>query len=287
MLKPLLAAVVAAALLIQPAYAAKSPDVLVAHRGFGGDAQVKYGVPENSIPAWDKAIHLAQRDFIVELDAQYATDGMIVMHDDDIKRTTNRSGLVKNLNLAYIKGAFLELPVDRDGNGNDDNTIWHPPSVNEALDFLKGQSVNGVPVKICIELKGSNWSLAKVTKLKDTLISKGLFTSRVNVHSFITTYAKYAHDLGFPDVGYVAPSAGPLPSVSTVKAIGNNVLVKYTLMTTPKLNEYTNAGIKVWIWTLDDEQQMEKVWNLGKAYAWMANDLVRAQDFLAEKEATA
>jgi len=85
----------------------------------------------------------------------------------------------------------------------------------------------------------------------------------------------------------VAPSAGPLPSVSTVKAIGNNVLVKYTLMTTPKLNEYTNAGIKVWIWTLDDEQQMEKVWNLGKAYAWMANDLVRAQDFLAEKEATA
>jgi len=212
---------------------------------------------------------------------------MIVMHDDDIKRTTNRSGLVKNLTLAYIKGAFLELPVDRDGNGNDDNTIWHPPSVNQALDFLKGQSVNGVPVKICIELKGSNWSLAKVTRLKDTLLGKGLFTSRVNVHSFITTYAKYAHDLGFPDVGYVAPSAGPLPSVSTVKAIGNNVLVKYTLMTTPKLNEYTNAGIKVWIWTLDDEQQMEKVWNLGKAYAWMANDLVRAQDFLAEKEATA
>jgi glycerophosphoryl diester phosphodiesterase len=285
MWKPLLAALVVTALLTQPASAGTSPDVLVAHRGFAGDAQVKYGVPENSIPAWDKAIRLAQRNFIVDLDARYAADGMIVMHDADISRTTNRSGLVSDLTLAYITGAFLELPIDRDGNGNDDNTIWHPPSVIQALDYLKGQSVNGVPVKISVELKGSNWDLPRVTKLKDALISRGLFTSRVNVHSFSLTYAKYAHDLGFPNVGYVAPSAGPLPSIATVKAVGNNVLVKYSLITTPKLNEYNNAGIKVWIWTLRDEEQMGKVWNLGKAYAWCTNDLVLAQDFLAEKEA--
>jgi hypothetical protein len=77
-----------------------------------------------------------------------------------------------------------------------------------------------------------------------------------------------------------------MPSVSAVKAIGNNVLVRHTLITPSKLNEYNNAGIRVWIWTVDDDPEYEKLWNLGKAYAWVCNDLPEAQEFLAEKEAT-
>ncbi len=270
------------------AQAANSPDVLVAHRGFGETAQVKYKVPENSIPAWSKAIQLAERPFIVDLDVQWTKDGKLaVMHDRNIKRTTNGNGNVDEVTLDYIKTRWLELPTDNDGNGNYDNTPYRPPSLNQALDFLAPKTVNGVPVKITLEMKGNFWSRSRVDRLEDVLRSKGLFTARVNVHSFNNMYAKYAKEAGFPNVGYVAPSAGPMPSVAAVKAVGGNVFIKHTLLTPAKLNEYNNAGVRVWVWTVDTDAEFEKVYNFGRAYAWVTNDLVEAQDFLAEKEAAA
>ena len=126
------------ALSVQSAYAAKGPEVIVAHRGVGPSVQVKYGIPENSIPAWGWAIDHAKRDFIVDMDAQITSDAqMVIMHDSTIDRTTNRTGRVHDRTLAYIKAAYLELPVDRDGNGNDDNTTYHPPSLNQAVTFLQ------------------------------------------------------------------------------------------------------------------------------------------------------
>jgi hypothetical protein len=58
-MRKLFGALVAAALTLTPtlAYAGQAPDVLVAHRGVAGTAeQLKYQLPENSIPAWQWAI---------------------------------------------------------------------------------------------------------------------------------------------------------------------------------------------------------------------------------------
>ena len=105
---------------------ANGPEVLVAHRGIAGSSQADLNIPEQSIPAWVWAIeHGAD---VVELDFQVTKDEQIVaMHDDTINRTTNRTGYVRDRSLAYITAAWLELPEDRNNNGDPDNTKYHPP----------------------------------------------------------------------------------------------------------------------------------------------------------------
>jgi hypothetical protein len=87
--------------------------------------------------------------------------------------------------------------------------------------------------------------------------------------------------------------------VTAVKAVGGtqyaNVIAAWPLMTTAKLNEYRNAGIRVWLWPIpanepgdaEETETLEKLWNLGKAYAWVANDIQEVQEYLASKEAVA
>ena len=127
-------------LISVPMAAAAGPEIIVAHRGFGGAAQVKYWVPEQSLAAYGLAIEKAEQNIYVDLDLQHSSDGyMVDIHDRTLDRTTNCIGPVVNKKLADIKKCFLELPVDRNGNGNDDNTRYHPPSGNQSLDFLRSK----------------------------------------------------------------------------------------------------------------------------------------------------
>jgi glycerophosphoryl diester phosphodiesterase len=210
------------------------------------------------------------------------------MHDETIDRTTNRTGDVQSRTLQYIKDAYLELPQDLDGNGNDDNTIYHPPSLNQALDFLKGKTdCKGQPVKICIELKSQGWTRTMVGGLKTVLQGRGLFTTRVNVHSSNLTNLGYARDAGYPNLGYAVTSTAANPPAATVKQYGLNVFVwvDNTTTTASKINEYNKAGIRVWMTTLDDTADYQKAWDVAgpdhKVYAWVVNDLLNAKDFLA------
>ena len=51
---------------------------------------------------------------------------------------------------------------------------YHPPSLNQALDFLKDKlDCNGNPIKIALEMKGGRWTQAKVTRLADVLKTRG------------------------------------------------------------------------------------------------------------------
>ena len=269
--------------LVAPTAAAAAPEVLVAHRGVAGDAQITYQLPENSIPAWDWAVGNCAN--IIDIDAQVTGDGYLaVMHDATVDRTTNGTGRVDAVTLDYIKFRWLELPQDLNGNGDDDNTAIHPPSLNQALDFLNQElDCDGKPIKIAIEMKGGGWSQAKVTRLADVLKGKGMFTARVNVHALSSTVVGYAKTAGFPNRGYVVPSGSALPSATTVKQYGSNVFVNHTEATAAKVAEYSNNGIRVWLSTMDSKTEYDKAWALsssGKVYAWVVNDLLDARDYL-------
>jgi glycerophosphoryl diester phosphodiesterase len=260
-----------------------TPDILVAHRGFGGDAQVKYRVAEHSLAAYQLAITKAKQNIYVDLDVQWtASDDMIVMHDRNIKRTTNGSGYVDKLSTSYITSRKMEIEgLDLNKNGDPDNMPYGPPTAKQALDFLKGKTINGSPVKITIEMKGSYWTKARVGRLKTVLQNRGLFTSRVNVHSFNNTLARYAKELGYPNVGYVTPTAGPVPSVASVKAVGNNVFLNHTLMNDSVAKMYNNAGIRIWMWTADEPAEYAKAVRYD-IYALITDDLIEAQNYLED-----
>ena len=73
----------------------------IGHRG------AKAYAPENTLTSFKKAIEIGVD--AVELDVRKTKDNkLVVIHDADIKRTTNGKGLVTELTLKEIKGLSTE-----------------------------------------------------------------------------------------------------------------------------------------------------------------------------------
>src|SRR4030065_2440741 len=78
--------------------------------------------PENTLRSFKKALEIGVD--AVELDVRKTKDNqLVVIHDADVKRTTDGEGLVCELTLAQIKGFSA-------GEGEK------IPTLQEALDFL-------------------------------------------------------------------------------------------------------------------------------------------------------
>jgi glycerophosphoryl diester phosphodiesterase len=254
-------------------------EILIAHRGLAGDAVVTNMLPEESKPAWRWAIDNSAQ--IIDMDTQITSDGKLaVMHDLTINRTTNRSGRVADLTLDYIKGAWLELPVDLNGNGDPDNTPYHPPSLNQALDFLKPKvnTVDGNPMLISLETKGSGWSQAMLNRLFEVINGKGM-KDRVIVHSARPVEVTYAKNAGFPKRGYVTGSSTP-PAASTIQAYGQYVFLRLGVASQEVINEYNTAKLKVCLSILSNTSDYRKALAFGDVYAWVTDDVIDAQEFL-------
>ncbi|MBR2893793.1 MAG: glycerophosphodiester phosphodiesterase [Clostridia bacterium] len=69
---------------------------IFAHRGFSG----KY--PENTMLAFRKAVEIGVDG--IELDVHLTKDNeIVIIHDEDVRRTTNGEGLVKDMTLSELK----------------------------------------------------------------------------------------------------------------------------------------------------------------------------------------
>jgi glycerophosphoryl diester phosphodiesterase len=267
------------AAMVPPSASAAPVEILIAHRGLAGDAVVTNMLPEESKPAWQWAIDNGAQ--IIDMDTQITSDGKLaVMHDLTINRTTNRSGRVADLTLDYIKGAWLELPVDLNGNGDPDNTPYHPPSLNQALDFLKPKvnTVDGNPMLISLETKGSGWSQAMLNRLFEVINGKGM-KDRVIVHSARPVEVTYAKNAGFPKRGYVTGSSTP-PAASTIQAYGQYVFLRLGVASQEVINEYNTAKLKVCLSILSNTSDYRKALAFGDVYAWVTDDVIDAQEFL-------
>ena len=74
----------------------KNRPLIIAHRGASGEA------PENTMAAFKLAVE--QGCDGIELDVHLSNDGqLIVIHDENIKRTTNGEGLVGEMTVAQLK----------------------------------------------------------------------------------------------------------------------------------------------------------------------------------------
>lgn len=111
-----------------------SQTIVAAHRG--GPSP---GYAENAIATFEHT--LSQAPALLEVDVARARDGaLVLMHDDDVDRTTNGDGAVRDLTLAQVQALRLE---DEDGAVLD----AHPPTLREALDWAAGRTVLELDVK--------------------------------------------------------------------------------------------------------------------------------------------
>lgn len=112
----------------------ESATIVAAHRG--GDAP---GYAENAIATF--AHTFAQAPVALEVDVRRTRDGgLVLMHDEDVDRTTNGAGPVYSLTTAEFSALQL-----RDPNGQV--LDGHPPTLREALDWAQGKTILELDVK--------------------------------------------------------------------------------------------------------------------------------------------
>ncbi|WP_297338349.1 glycerophosphodiester phosphodiesterase family protein [Algoriphagus sp.] len=97
------------------------------------------GFPENAIETFENVLNYTPA--IIELDVAMTKDSVLVlMHDDELDRTTNGTGKVEEVNYEYIQSLFLE---DNDGNLTD----FKVPTLEKALLWSKGKALLTVDIK--------------------------------------------------------------------------------------------------------------------------------------------
>ena len=97
------------------------------------------GFPENAIETFANV--LTYTPAIIELDVAMTKDSVLVlMHDDELERTTSGTGKVNEVTFEYIQGLFLE---DNEGN----RTEFKVPTLEEALVWSKGKALLTVDIK--------------------------------------------------------------------------------------------------------------------------------------------
>jgi glycerophosphoryl diester phosphodiesterase len=114
-----------------PSLGREGHPAVVAHRGASAREA------ENTLPAFEAAIR-AGADAI-EFDVRMTADGVaVVMHDPDVSRTTDGSGLVRDLRLADVKGLRIRL---LDGGSSE------VPTLEEALSCLSARVGADIEIK--------------------------------------------------------------------------------------------------------------------------------------------
>ncbi|XES77763.1 MAG: glycerophosphodiester phosphodiesterase [Candidatus Bathyarchaeia archaeon] len=188
--------------------------------------------PENTLRSFQKAIELGAD--AVELDVRKTKDGeIVVIHDADVKRTTNGKGLVSELTLQEIK----RLKTDKDE---------HIPTLAEVFDLL------GKRVKIFVELKeaGLEEQLLALIQKKDLL-------ANVVVVSFLEDALAKVKALN-PQIetGLIyVKHKNPIKAALALKVQWLVTLYRFTH--TANVQKAHENGLQVLVWTVNTAEEAE------------------------------
>ena len=199
----------------------------VGHRGARAYA------PENTLPSFKKALEIGVD--AVELDVRKTKDKQIVViHDADVKRTTNGKGLVSELTLAQIKGFSSE---------GGDKIL----TLQEALDFLDEK------VKVLVELKESGVEEQVLSIVHDRGLEKN-----VVIISFLEDALRKVRKLDKDvETGLIyAKHSNPVKSALELKA--NYLVALYRFTHTANVLRAHKNGLKIIVWTINNPEEAQE-----------------------------
>jgi glycerophosphoryl diester phosphodiesterase len=210
-----------------------------AHRGFCA----RY--PENTILAFQKALEV--RCDGIELDVHLAADGeVIIIHDEELDRTTSGRGFVKD--MAY--GEMRKLDA---GGGQ------HVPTLDEYFDL-----VEKLPIVTNIELKNSIfWYEGMEEKIIGKIRGRGL-GDRIIFSSFnhysILKCKKLAPEIrcGFLTWEWII-DAGAYTGKNSVECYHP----EFNSLTEEAVAEIHGRGIDINAYTVNRKKDMERLLSLG------------------------
>ncbi|MGE5459135.1 MAG: glycerophosphodiester phosphodiesterase [Solirubrobacterales bacterium] len=221
-----------------------SPDdfpTIVAHRGASSTH------PENTLPSFEAALALGAG--LVELDARLTADGVVVvLHDPDVSRTTDGTGLVHELTadeVRTLQAGTFEIPAG-------------VPTLAEALETFSGRAavaieIKNIPGEPAYEPGGESIVRACLDDLERTGFEGPVLMLSFNPHSIAAAKALA------PEVatGFLTTDlVDPREALAYAAEWGHDVLLPGSRTVIPAgegfVAEAHAAGLRVGTWTVDD-----------------------------------
>jgi glycerophosphoryl diester phosphodiesterase len=224
--------------------------VSIAHRGASG----KGHAPENTLAACQKAIQMGVD--AVECDVHCSKDGhIVIIHDKELKRTTNMDGIVSEMTLDEIKKADAGSWFDARFAGE------LIPTLKELLQITKGKVI------AVIEIKQEN-IVDKVIKDIEEANSIGE-SIIISFHASVLREAQKINSripraLLISGEEPVSEISAILNLIHRAAEVGAGTLNLSRKIITPQLvKEAHLRGMGVWAWTADDEEEIKKLLEMG------------------------
>lgn len=217
--------------------------MVIAHRGFSGAA------PENTLAAFQKAIEIGSD--MIELDVQLSKDGnLVVLHDENLERTTNGRGRVVDSTLQELK------KLDAGSWFGEQFSGAKIPTLSEVLDLAKGR------VLVNIEIKHPAHGQYPITELADQAfeeVKKAGMVNGVIFSSFNPSALEWIKN-NEPRVRVALlyhRDWNSLPEITAAK--GYLVLnLRHTYLTKTKIAKIHREGMKVNVYTVNSEEELVK-----------------------------
>ena len=206
----------------------------IAHRG------AKAYEPENTLQAFQKALDLHADG--IELDVHLSADGhIIVMHDETIDKMTNGKGEINTYTLAELKSFRIA-------------DTFQIPTLNEVFDLVDKKCF------INVELKNGDTSKQVVSLIEKYINEKGWKYEHFIISSFDWNALKEVQNLNTNiPIGVLTEE-----NIDTALAFAESIKAyaihpDFQLLNKENTKNIQNKGFKVFPWTVNSEEDIQKV----------------------------
>ena len=220
--------------------------LIFGHRGACGYA------PENTLEAFRLALSQGADGY--ELDVHMSSDGeLVVIHDETVDRTTDGTGLVRDLTLAQLKA--LDASCGKEGYRGA-----RIPTLREALELVKGTRYT-----VNVEIKTDEWFYPEMEE-KCLALVKALGMEDQVVYSSFNHFTLQRLRALKPDV-----KTGMLFGDIMVRPWEYAQPLQVDFLHPMKMNiwvpgfaeETAKAGLGINMWTINDEDTMNRCLDCG------------------------
>ncbi len=218
-----------------------------AHRGFSG----RY--PENTMLAFEKAVECNADG--IELDVHLSKDGeVMIMHDEALKRTTGRPGIVSDYTRAELER--IGVGKNEEGEWNEQPTI---PSLEEYLEKIGSKVITN------IELKTAPLYYPGIEEKTAALIRRYGLEEKIIISSFNWLSVLRMQKIA-PELKYALLFSGI--ELENMGLLFSDMGIDYyhpdeKLLSQSLIQDMKVCGIGINAWTVNDEKRVMECLSMG------------------------
>lgn len=219
--------------------------LVIAHRG-GRD-----WAPENTLAAFKKSVAAGAGG--VEFDVHRCSSGeLVVIHDDDLNRTTNGVGFVKESSYEELKRLSAGLWFDKEFREE------RVPLLTEVLDVFNESML------IDIELKNSPMGYDGIEEDLLSVIEPYRKKLKLSVSSFDHHCLRRLRQLDSDiEIGVLASASLLDLKEYCGKVNGSYYIQDYDCLMPDAVAEAHEAGLKIIVWTVNDKYKWQRLIDMG------------------------